>query len=144
MPRYAAGGSSETIRTNSEITDWSTGNGGAEPEYAKSYPSDRITHKWPEPKGEKPRYYDDATPAADSPSGAHFVTPSGATASPGVNAPRKGFPLDQGVRQSIPNRNRFTQGVGYIGGGAVTAKGTGGDAGKDRGVRYTDSKGRVA
>ncbi len=136
MPRYAhsAGGSGEIIRTNSEITDWSTGNGGEAPKYAKSYPSDRITHRWPEPI-EPPRYMNDAVPPLDSDSGAHFISVAGPTAAPGFDAPRGGFPLDQGVKQGIPNRNRFSRQVGRIGGGE------GGSTKADRGVRYTDGEG---
>jgi hypothetical protein len=110
------------------ITDWSTGNGGVEPEYAKSYPSDRITHRWPEPVGEKPRRYDDSTPPSYSESGANYPFRAGKTAAPNVTAPRgAAAPLDNS--RGMPYRDRFNRGFGYIGSGSGGSKGRRGRSG---------------
>jgi hypothetical protein len=146
MPRYAhrAGGSDEVVYTTSPIYSYGVDTGDPAPPTTDKYPAEKWTGVLPSPRGEKPTYYDDRTPARSSESGAHLVFGAGPTAAPGVNAPRGGFPLDQGVKQGIPNRNRFSRQVGYIGGGAVEARGTGGPAAKDRGVAYTNSKGERA
>lgn len=116
MVKHLSRGGGAPIYTSSKITDWSTGNGGAEPEYAKSYPSDRITHRWPEPKGQRDRY-DDATPPNYSESGSNYAGfKAGKTAAPNVTAPRgAAAPLDN--PRGIPYQNRFDRGFGYIGSG---------------------------
>jgi hypothetical protein len=144
MPRYShkAGGSHEIIETKNPIYDWSTGNGGQKPEYATRYLSDKWTAKHPAPKGQRERY-DGSTPPKDSESGAHFVGESGKTASPGVKSPPgKLKALNRGLPRGIPDQDGFNRGFGTLGSGELTAKGKGGDAGRDKGVPYIDSKGR--
>jgi hypothetical protein len=146
MPRYAhrAGGSGEITYTTSPIYSYGVDTGNPEPPMTDKFPADKWTGMLQKPKGEKPTYSNDAVAPRDSVSGAHFVFGDGPTSAPGVVAPRGGFPLDRGAKQQIPNRNRFSQKVGFIGGGAVEARGSGGPAAKDRGVAYTNSKGERA
>jgi hypothetical protein len=145
MPRYAhrAGGSGEITYSTSPIYQYGVDNGYPEPPTTDKFPADKWTGILPKPRGEKPTYYDDRTPPRDSVSGAHFVFGPGPSAAPGVHAPRGGFPLDRGVKQGIPNRNQWSQKTGRVGGGAMEARGSGGPAAKDRGVRYVDGQGNV-
>jgi hypothetical protein len=83
--KHTATGSGMKTETSSCIYDWSTGNNGEKPEYAKSYPSDKITHRWPEPKGEN-FSRNDKTPPAYSKSGSNFPVKVSKTAAPHVVA----------------------------------------------------------
>jgi hypothetical protein len=143
MPRYAhrTGGSGEITYTTSPIYQYGVETGNPLPPMTDKFPADRVTRQLQKPKGEKPRRYNDAlAPRGDS--GAHFITGAGPTAAPGVNAPRGGLALDRGAKQQIPNRDRFSQETGRIGGGAVSAEGRFGPAKTDRGTPIIDSKGR--
>jgi hypothetical protein len=100
MARYRASGSGATISTSNPIVNWgmNTCEGASEPQYHKGeYPSDRITHKWPAPKGEN-FSRNDKTPAKYSPSGSNYFTDSrrgsgsGPTAAPGISTKKGSTP----------------------------------------------------
>jgi hypothetical protein len=140
MVRYVhkSGGGGAPIETTSPVFEYGVITGNPKPPMTDRWPSDVWTAKLPLPKGERPKFYNDSTPPKYSESGAHFGFGPGKSASASTNPPKTGAgPLDQGVRQGIPNRNRFTQEVGRIGGGiSGSAKG-------DRGVAYKDGEGRT-
>jgi len=141
--RYRATGSGEVIETMNPIYDYSTGNGGGKPPTTDKYPADKWTGVLPKPKGERAPFASDKLEPRDAPSGAHFIGKSGPSASPGVKVDKSPYsPLNRGVPRGIANKNDFERGFDRVGTGEMTAKGSGGDAGKDRGVPYINSRGK--
>jgi hypothetical protein len=137
--RHTAKGSGEVITTMNPIYDYSTGNGGPKPPMTDKWPADKWTAKLPVPKGERDRY-SGVTPAKDSPSGAHFVGEAGLSATGSTNAPKSGFPLDQGIKRGIPIQDAFNRGVSRIGGGARQSTSKFGAAKNDKGTPYKSSR----
>jgi len=125
MPVYRSTGGGAPITTRSEITDYSTGNGGSAPRYGKHGSTDRIQHALQAPKGEKPLRYNDATPPKHSESGSNYAGfKAGKSAAPGVETSKRGAALDRAVPRGIPNRDRFNQTFGTVGcGEGGSAKG---------------------
>jgi hypothetical protein len=139
--RHTAGGSSEILTTQSPIYQYGVDTGNPLPPMTDKWPADSWTAKLPLPKGQRDRY-SGATPAKASPSGAHFVGDAGLSASGSTNAPKGGFPLDQGIKRGIPIQDAFNRGVSPIGGGAQQSTSKFGPAKTDKGTPYTDSRGR--
>jgi hypothetical protein len=140
--KHVARGSGEVTYTNSEIFDYSTGNGGAKPPHTNKFPTDRITHLHKTPV-EPPRHYDGTTSPKDPEGpGPHFVFKGGPSSAPGRTTNKNPYaPLNN--PRGIPYRDKFNRGFNSVGSGEMEARGSGGPAAKDRGVRYVDSKGRV-
>ena len=145
--RYKAQGSGAVIETQNPIIGWgqNTTEGAEKPPLHRGeYDAAIATHKHPAPKGERDRY-DDRLEPRYSVSGANYAGfDAGPTAAPGVTAPSGKYSgLNRGIPRGIPDQDRFNRGFGRIGSGEMGAKGSGGPAKSDRGVRYTDGDGNV-
>jgi hypothetical protein len=116
MPRYASTGGGSPVSTKNVITNWgqSTCQGAAEPKYATSYPSDRITHRHQAPKGESPKHLDAPLPGRKV-SGVHGMYPrgDGKSAAWGREVRAHYGKIDRELARGVPMRDAHARGHSF-------------------------------
>jgi hypothetical protein len=114
MPRFANGCGSGSISTQNPIYSWgqnTTPEAKEPPLHAGEYPSHKITHKHPSPRGERARY-DDSTPARYSDSGASHPHGEAKQSAAGYNVRRDYGKIDPGAGRGN-QQNRSSRGFGF-------------------------------